>query len=189
VSDRDNSDDSGDEDHRLPEADVDLQNPIAWSAAASRAVSEFKFGDVITKEWLHLHLGVEMPDEGTATQLKKAQLDYFNALMSFRKVLLHEHRMALRSIRRGDYLIVLPDDQAEEAIDGFARGLSKELSKANAMIHYTRTDLLSHKGAMARVEAQTRLAAFMALAGQQLGRELPSPENPEGDDEPEDGKE
>lgn len=153
----------------------------AWLRAVGAASKKFTYGDTITRGWLLEALDVEMPDSGTPEEINRLALEFFGSFERFRKSLMVEHKMVLKSIGHGEYLVVRPDDQAAYAQDRFVRGVHRLVASTREMIEHTRVEALSHEGSRERAEAQCRIAAFEAMIGKQfegvrkVGQELEQP--------------
>jgi hypothetical protein len=88
----------------------------------------FKYGELLSHEWLHAALGLEMPRDGmTVKQIDAARVSYLNQVERFRRCLLCEHKIDIASKRGLGYVLVKPEDQTGLANKDGGRALRKTL--------------------------------------------------------------
>lgn len=139
-----------------------------WRAAVASAVATYDYGDTIAKAWLETALGVKCPAIGDATTYKRVSLKFFALFGLFRDELLHHHKMALKSLGHGEYLVVQPRDQHEYALEQLRRGVNRAIRVATETIDYTDTSRLSLEEIRLRNDTLGRLAAFESLSRRRL---------------------
>lgn len=147
----------------------------SWLERAVHAfLAEFDYGAAVGPGWFEKHLEIQWPDRGTREAYKRVALVQFERMDALRSVLLEEHRMALRSMGKGAYHVVTPDEQHRFAMEQLRSGIERETRKAWRVIEYTDTEKLSDPARKAREEASAKLAAFEALAKRRLRGALPT---------------
>jgi hypothetical protein len=135
----------------------------AWRTAARTVARLREYGDVITRAWLEKALRVPYPRVGSRDDFDAADLKFLAAMDAFRAELLRTHKMALRSLGRGEYEIVPEAEQIAYGVGHAARRVANALRRALAVVENTR-GRPSARGATAR-----SLTKFRATAGYTLG--------------------
>lgn len=146
---------------------------ITWRSNAERADKEFSFGDTISKQWLEAAFGIEYPEMGTKKDFSQASLKFFSAMETLRKELLLGHKKALKSLGRGEWLVVRPEDQSSLALETARRGIYRAVEAAEAINANVRTDLLDVRKRAEQVDVATRLAAFRVVSRGALSGAVP----------------
>lgn len=150
-----------------------------WRKAATRAATDFKFGDVIDKAWLEENLDVHAPESGTRKDFEQYSFKFLSAIHFFQEVLLHKYKMALKNIRHGEYRIVFPAEQADLGLEKAHRSIMKGIETANELIDHTRVDLLSAEEAKHRADAVGKLAALRSMTGHHLSKRFTPGDDPQ----------
>lgn len=140
-----------------------------WREAVAEAARSFRHGDTIPRAWLETAFGIEVPETATREEFNALNMRFMSMLWLFADELLRVHKMALRNDGRGEWHIVMPDDQATLAMEETAARVARDVRRGLLTIRHTREDLLSAEGAKARNDAAAKLAAFERLAARRLG--------------------
>ena len=139
-----------------------------WQEAVAEAIKSFKHGDTIDREWLEVAFGIDVPDVAAREDFERAKLKFFAFMMLFREELLTQHKMALKSLGRGQWQIVPPGEQAEYALEQYAGDIERAGRRAEEIFENTRLDMLTADESRARNEAVGKLAAVRALTARVL---------------------
>jgi len=93
----------------------DLMQHPGWKEALARFT--FRYGEIITFEWLYDSFNIEKPKDFTSWKdSKKAQLEFLSNFKKLEEYLLEERQMALKNIRGKGYEIVTPAEQTAWAM-------------------------------------------------------------------------
>lgn len=144
-------------------ADASDDIPAMATAAIDVANEKFDFGDTITREWMENAFGIIVPEIASRDEIQSLMLDFLRGWDIFSRGLLREHKKALRSMGRGEWRIVMPQDQAAYALEKTHGEISKAISTGRRIVQNTRTDLLSDAERSAHRDAEGRLAALQSL--------------------------
>lgn len=154
----------------MSEAAAELLTPEEpWRAAVRQAVATFDYGHTIPRRWFLDAFDIEFPEVGTPKEIERLNLRLFAAMSMFREEMLTRHKMALKSIGHGDYLIVQPGEQHEFAIEQLCSDVDRAVRKSTRVVDHTDTARLSPDELRARNDALGKIAAFQAMANRSLG--------------------
>jgi len=117
-----------------------------------------KGGDQVTKHWLVTKFRIKKAV--TAEDEKRNQVDYMTDVGKFKKNLLSQHSIALRTVYGHGYEVVSPQDQAEFAIETGIKGMRSGLKKMDRLLVHTNLAALSSNERRKHVEAMTRAGTF-----------------------------
>jgi len=137
--------------------------PARATAAIDIADRKFDFGDTITRDWMETSFGIIVPEVASRDEIQSLMLDFLRGWDIFSRGLLHHHKKALRSMGRGEWRIVMPQDQATYALEKTQGDISRAISTGRRIVQNTRTDLLSDAERSAHRDAEGRIAALNAL--------------------------
>lgn len=127
-------------------------------------VQSFTYGDVIPNEWLSDVFNLKLPTYGSKKQFDKYAFEFMGMLDGVKKFLLEEHKMYLRNVRGKGYLIVLPKQQSDVAVDILKRSISTEITKAFKAITNVNEALLTNDDILKRDLNHGRVAAIAAFS-------------------------
>ncbi len=161
---------------------IDDANAV-WKAAVTKLVAEFKHGDVVTRAWFCDAFGIEYPSVTSVKALRKIDFTLFGMQAQLTDLLLHEHKMALRSLGNGEWEIVPPNEQAAYAQERTATAAMRAFAKGREIIECTKTDELTPAEMKARTDTLARLWSLEHMMRKRLApvvvvvaEELPEPE-------------
>jgi hypothetical protein len=136
--------------------------------AAEKAIKEFNYGDVISKQWLLEQFGIEMPEIGTQKDFNDFSFEFLQNMEGFKNYMLTQHKMLLVSVRGIGYEIVLPKHQSDYAMTRFKNNLNFELKKAIDTILLTNEAQLSHEDIKRRDSQHGKIAAIAAFTEKRI---------------------
>jgi len=139
-----------------------------WQQAVEDAAGEFQYGDVITKEWLVEHFGLEQPKRGTAWEFQKFQFELLEAMEGFKERLLVEHKMALENVRGRGYRVLQPSEQTGYSLRQFKIAVAREVRKAADILQNVNASLLTQDEQRENIEARGKLAAIHSFTRKQF---------------------
>lgn len=139
-----------------------------YRQAVQDAVGQFRYGDLITHEWLHKHLEVEIPEEGTRQEFEEAQWQLVEGVESFKQMMLEQHLMALQNVRGQGYRLVPPPEQTMVGMSQFRKDLASALGKCRDVLSYVNRDQLTDEQQRQNADAMGKLAGLKAFARKQL---------------------
>ncbi len=82
----------------------------AWKQAAADFLNEFKYGDMVTHEWMEQRFGMPSLNESqrmTPEQFRERQFEWLANVEAFKASLLKEHQVCLQSVRGEGYRLRL----------------------------------------------------------------------------------
>lgn len=136
-----------------------------WRQAVLDAMEEFKYGDLITHEWMERHFGMLNVNDGfrlTSEQFRDRQFEWLANVEQFKSELLKEHQICLQSVRGKGYRWVPPHEQTGVAVDEFQRDARRVFRATGQKLRNLRLSELSDDQRRANMDA---LAKFSALKG------------------------
>lgn len=136
--------------------------------AVALFATEFHYGEVATREWFCSAFGIEYPKVTTVSALRKIDLSMLAMRDVFDRMLLHEHKMALRSIGHGEWEVVPPNEQAAFAQERTANAAMRAFARGREIIENTRTDELTAEEKKARTDTLARLGSLEHMLKKRL---------------------
>lgn len=143
-----------------------------WKNALNNFInSNFKYEDIISKQWFMKEFGISEPV--TAEEQRKASLEFVKCMEAFREVLLCEHMIELTSVIGEGYKLVHPRDQTSLALKTRTKNISKEIRKMGQSITCVNTSMLteaerkSHTDGMAKASMLASMFDRRKLLGRQ----------------------
>jgi hypothetical protein len=156
-------------DHVMNELDdIDLS---VWTLAATRAVSQFSYGDTIPLEWVRANLEINELDEDdlmTVKQHRSLAFDLLRKTEMFKQTMLETHKRLLVNIRGCGYKVVEPPHQTEAAMRKFISSFHKNLHQAMTALVHINESALTLDDTRRNIEAKARLQYLKRLAGDTL---------------------
>lgn len=141
-----------------------------WRQAAKDLAAQFKYGDLITLDWLRAAFQLQEPQ--TIDEFKSYQLDFLSCMDSLRQELLVEYQLSLKNIRGAGYELVNPNDQVEVAWHSTFGKVWRELGKLAGTIRYIRHDELTDEKRREHADAQAKLSGIHAFVLREGSRKL-----------------
>lgn len=151
----------------------DILNPedddreLGWGIAITAFdESGLSYGDKIPHSWFFTAFGLKEPEPQTSMkQAQAVELKKLGYFILFRRFLLQERLMGLRSIPNFGYQIITPAEQTQYAEQELQHGMRREIAKASDLLLNVNHEHLTDKQIEQNAEALNRLAgkrAFMA---------------------------
>lgn len=132
-----------------------------WRQAAKDIAESFKYGDIITLEWLQKSF--HLKDPSTIVEFRDYQFAFLGNMDSLRQELLQEHRLLLSSVRGVGYELVEPNEQVETAWQSTFVRVKRELKKLAGAIRHIRYDELTDEKRREHADAQAKLSGIHAF--------------------------
>lgn len=136
---------------------------VRATAAIDAANEKFDFGDTISRDWMETAFGIIVPAVASRDEIQSLMLDFLRGWDIFSRGLLLHHKKALRSMGRGEWRIIMPQDQASYALEKTQGDISKAIATGRRIVSHTRTDLLTDAERSAHRDAEGKIAALQAL--------------------------
>lgn len=142
-----------------------LKKYPAWKEALERfRLAEFKYGEIVTHEWLYDALGLTMPDDKTPWQkAKKVQLEYMANVIRFREAVQLEDLLYLETERTLGYKIVPPSEQTAKAMERCSVEMNKVLKQTARTVGNIRTQELSEQQRRENMDARAKISSIAGL--------------------------
>lgn len=143
-----------------------IQQKVEFDAPWKRALAAFEkeghsYGTRLDHEWFYLAMDIKDPKECSGYDaFSKAQFAYMAQLKAFEVELLHEKKMALRSVRGVGYEVVLPGDQTTWAMDKAENDIRQALRKASQRVFHVNLSALTADQRRENSDAQAKLSFF-----------------------------
>lgn len=141
-----------------------------WRQAAKDLAAQFKYGDLVTLDWLREAFELQEPQ--TIEEFKSYQLDFLSSMDALRQELLVEYQLSLRNVRGVGYELVNPNDQVETAWQSTFGKVRRELGKLAGTIRYIRHDELTDEKRREHADAQAKLSGIHAFVLREGSRRL-----------------
>ncbi|MBD1586723.1 hypothetical protein [Pseudomonas typographi] len=132
-----------------------------WRQAANDIAEGFKYGDLITLDWLREAFHLDEPK--TIEGFRAFQFAFLSNMDSLRQELLQEHRLLLTSVRGVGYELIEPNEQVETAWQSTFVKVKRELTKLAGAIRHIRYDELSDDKRREHADAQAKLSGIHAF--------------------------
>lgn len=144
---------------------------IRFDDPVLHAIEEFKaagftYGSVVTTEWFMERFGIK--PWTNVTEFSQAKMLYVAYMGAFRKKLLFEMRMALRTVDGVGQEVIQPAEQTSWAMDEAKSAITKELEKARDRLTYVNADELSDAERKENTDAIAKLSFFSRKAAKEL---------------------
>jgi hypothetical protein len=148
---------------------TDLPLYPVWKNAAQEAVEEFNYGDVITHDWLFLHLEIDEPTEKiTVEKHRELQFDLLRKVEGFKEVMLADHLRYLVNIRGVGYKIIEPPRQTKAAMLRLQKELKNSIRDAEAALTFVNEAMLTLDDSRENAESKAKLAWFRTIGTKKL---------------------
>ena len=139
-----------------------IKHPV-YLQAAGDAVLQFKYGDLISFEWLYQNLKLRKPAHGTAEDFERFQFAFLSAYDGFQRELLEENQMMLVNVRGEGYRICEPEKQTSTAMNNFKKRVAREIRKAEDRLSNIRFEMLSDPAKNENMESLAKLAHLKSM--------------------------
>ncbi|WP_296271759.1 hypothetical protein [Pseudomonas sp. UBA6323] len=144
-----------------------------WRQAAKDIAEGFKYGDIITLDWLASSFHLIEPE--SIAQFKEYQFAFLSNMDAMRQELLEQHQLALRNVRGAGYELVDPNNQVDYAWQtAFAR-VNRELRKLASHVTHIRHAELSDEKRREHADAQAKMSSVAGFVTRAARRGLAAP--------------
>lgn len=140
-----------------------------WKQAVQDFLAEFKYGDIVSHEWLVKHFGLPLPDERMSmAAFQCRQFEWLAAIEGFKATLLHEHQVLLQSVRGEGYRWCPPAEQTQAATREFERDAGRAFRLAGTRLRNVRQHELTDDQRRANVDAMAKISHLRGSVRRQL---------------------
>lgn len=144
-----------------------------WRQAAKDIAESFRYGDIISLEWLGEAFHLKQPR--SIGQFKEYQFAFLSSMDALRHELLEQHQLALRNVRGAGYELVDPNNQVDYAWQAAFSRVNRELGKlAQHVTHIRHAELTTDKR-REHTDAQTKLSSITGFVARAERRRLHAP--------------
>ena len=141
----------------------------AYKQASKEADLAFTYGDIIPMEWITGRSGIDIPHEkATMNEWRDIQLKTMSHVEGFKEDMLVLYKKSLKNVRGEGYLIIKPENQAGESLQGLANNLKKAFRRAGANIANVNHDLLNDEQRQRNNDAAAQVARIAAMSKSHL---------------------
>lgn len=143
----------------------------AWRQAIEDFLAEFRYGDLISHEWLETRFGMPALSEVgamTAEEYRERQFAWLANIEAFKSMLLKDHQVCLQSVRGKGYRWVPPGEQTGYAAREFEKEAGRVFRAAGHRIRNVRVGELSDAERRENLDAAAKLATIAGMAHKAL---------------------
>lgn len=140
-----------------------ILDPVWLQAVADFIALKPEPGFILEKEWLYEHLGLEQPDNGTKKDFDKFSLDCLDKISKFREALLENHKIALKTKAGVGYIVLAPNEHANEALDHAKSNIKKVLRNSASLLVHTNFEELTDAERAEHHQAVARIGGMRSL--------------------------
>lgn len=143
----------------------------AWKQSVVDFLNEFKYGDVVSHDWLVEHFGLPPQDASmSASAFRARQFEWLAAIEGFKDQLLRDHQVMLQSVRGEGYRWCAPCEQTRLATGEFERDMRKAFRTTAIRLQNVRVNELTSDQRQENVDAIAKLAMLRGTVRKQIGR-------------------
>lgn len=141
----------------------------AWKQAAQDFLAEFKYGDIVSHEWLVKQFGLPLHDENmSVTAFQARQFEWLSAIEGFKATLLHDHQVLLQSVRGEGYRWCPPAEQTQSAAKDFERDAGRAFRLAGQRMRNVRAGELTEEQRRENLDSMAKLSQLRGTVRKQL---------------------
>lgn len=141
----------------------------AWKQAVQDFLAEFKYGDIVSHDWLVARFGLPLPDDHmSAAAFQARQFEWLSSIEGFKTTLLNDHQVLLQSVRGEGYRWVPPAEQTKAATRDFERDATKAFRNAGTRLRHVRLGELSDDQRRENVDALAKLSHLRGSVRKEL---------------------
>lgn len=152
-------------------SEQDLALFPAWKQAVKDFLAEFKYGDLVSHDWLEDHFGMLTVEDGerlTAAAFKARQFAWLANIEAFKSELLTVHQVCLESVRGEGFRWVPPGEQTGVATRDFERDARKTFRAVGLRLKNLRAGELSDSQRRENVDAIAKVSALRGMTRKAL---------------------
>lgn len=153
----------------MSEPDVTLF-PV-WRQAVKDFLAAFKYGDLVTHDWLEGRFGMPTLIESktmTPANFRARQFQWLANVEAFKSELLHEHQVCLQSVHGQGYRWLPPAEQTSFATKEFEKEIGRAFRSTGRRVKNIRLHELTDDQRRANVDATAKLAALRGMSRKAL---------------------
>lgn len=143
----------------------------AWKQAVKDFLAEFKYGDLVSHDWLESHfsmLSISDSERLTAAAFKARQFAWLASIEAFKSELLTQHNVCLESVRGEGFRWVPPGEQTGVATRDLERDARRTFRTAGQRLKHVRLDELSDSQRSENIDAVAKIATLRRMAQKAL---------------------
>ena len=143
----------------------------AWKQAVKDFLSEFKYGALVSHDWLEAHFGmltIEDSERLTAAAFKARQFAWLANIEAFKSELLTVHQVCLESVRGEGFRWVPPGEQTGVATRDFERDARKTFRSVGQRLKHVRVAELSDGQRSENTDAIAKVSALHGMTQKAL---------------------
>lgn len=152
-------------------SEKDLALFPAWRQAVQDFLSTFKYGDLVSHDWLEAHFGmltIEDSERLTANAFRARQFAWLANIEAFKHELLTTQQVCLESVRAEGYRWVPPHEQTNFAAKQFERDAGRVFRTAGHRIKNVRLGELTDEQRRENADAAAKLSALSGMSKKAL---------------------
>lgn len=145
---------------------TELSRYPSWRQAVQDFLREFRYGDLVSHDWLAAHFGmptVEDEHAMTAAEFRKRQFEWLQNIESFKAELLRDHSVLLQAVRGEGFRWVPPHEQTRIAEDAFQKDAGRAFRSAAYKLKHVRVSELTDDQRKENVDAVAKLAQMRSM--------------------------
>jgi hypothetical protein len=142
-----------------------------WRQAVQDFLAQFRYGDMVTHDWLESHFGMPTLEDGltmTPEAFRTRQFEWLANVEAFKSALLQDHQVCLQSVRAQGYRWVPPHEQTGFAAKEFEREAVRVFRTAGHRLKNVRQDELTDRQRRENVDAVAKLSALSGMTKKAL---------------------
>lgn len=139
-----------------------------YQIAADEAANKYKYGEVISKNWLMEKFAISYPERGTQKEFEAVSFEFLQNMDGFKSILLDQYQMFLNPVRGVGYEIVYPKYQSDMAMTRLRNIVTTEIKKAINVLTHVNEEHLSQDDIRRRDEHQGKIAALAAFSHKRI---------------------
>ncbi len=143
----------------------------AWKQAVRDFLQEFKYGDIVSHEWLADHFSMVLQSEKLSeAEFRARQFEWLSSIEGFKDQLLRDHQVMLQSVRGEGYRWCTPDEQTRVATREFERDMRRTFRTTATRLRHVRIEELTNEQRQENTDAIAKLSALRGTVKKQIGR-------------------
>lgn len=143
----------------------------AWKQAIEDFLAEFKYGDLVSHDWLEARFGMPpLAEVGSMKpeEYRERQWQWVSSMDAFKSELLRDHQVCLQSVRGKGYRWVPPHEQTGFASKEFEKDAAKVFRAAGQRLRNVRLSELTDEQRKENLDAGAKLVALRGMTRKQL---------------------
>lgn len=152
-------------------SEVELKVFPAYRQAIRDFLAEFRYGDLVSHEWLENHFGMLSLGDSqrmTAEAFRERQFAWLAAIEAFKAELLRDHQVLLQSVRGQGYRWAPPAEQTGIATKDFERDAKRAFKSAGQRLRHVRSDELTDEQRREHSDAVAKISILRGMTQKAL---------------------